>query len=93
MEILVKGFIFSVIAVPILVLVLSVILYFKFPKQRECIGIIVTSLGGVEVFLYVGAIFLNVFRGIFTGVPLSFIGVILVEIATVVVGVITLKNR
>lgn len=91
MEILVKGFIFSVIAVPILVLVLSVILYFKFPKQRDDIGIIVTSVGSVEMFLYVGAIFLNVFRGLFTGVSF-FIGVILVEIVSVLVGVITFKK-
>ena len=91
MEILVKGFIFSVIAVPILVLVLSVILYFKFPKQRDDIGIIVTSVGSVEMFLYVGAIFLNVFRELFTGVSF-FIGVILVEIVSVLVGVITFKK-
>jgi len=52
LEILVRGFIFSVIAVPILVLFLSGILYFKFPKQRENIGVIFTSLGSVELFLY-----------------------------------------
>jgi len=51
-------------------------------------------MGGVGVLLYSGSIYIGSYVETFVSdVPLLLIGLLFVEIATVVVGVITLKNR
>ena len=87
---LVRVFAIATVVVPIFFLVLGLFLYFMYPRQRGIVGIIVASLGGVGVFLFSGAMCIGILK---SNVPLGLVGVLLLEIATLAVGIITYQNR
>lgn len=78
------------VVLPITILVLGLILYFKFPKNRKDIGIVYSSLGIVGVFIYSVSFYIDTLS---YGFPFVLLGVLIVEIATVIVGVYSFKNN
>jgi hypothetical protein len=80
----------SVVAVPIVTLAIGVALYFFLPSQRRLIGIILVTFGVFGSLIYLWVLYI---AAIHSNVKILMIMIFIVEIITLVVGVISLTSN
>jgi hypothetical protein len=90
---LVNLFVFSVYAIPIIIFVLGLIFYFKFPQFRLWIGAGLIVFGLFELIGYLQPIIVGMSRSYSYDIPFYWYIESFFQISTILLGVISLKNR
>ena len=86
-------FAFFVLASPIIVFVLGLLFYFKFPQWRLYVGVGLFVFGWFELINYLQPIFVGMSRDSSYEIPLFWYVVSFFQIATIFLGVFAFKNR
>ena len=84
---LVQIFAWLVVAVPVAILIFGVVFYFSLPSQRQVVGIVLTTFGSFGLALYSFVLYFAVVH--FT-VNIIFVAMFVVELATLILGIISL---
>ena len=93
LDTLVWIFAFFVVATPILIFVLGLLFYFKFPQWRLYLGVGLFVFGWFELINYLQSIFVGMSRDRSYEIPLFWYVVSFFQIATICLGVFAFKNR
>lgn len=87
LDTLVQIYAWLVVAVPVAILIFGVVFYFSLPSQRKVVGIVLTAFGSFGLALYSFVLYIAV---VHVNVHIIFVAMFAVEIATLILGVISL---
>ena len=93
---LVQGFAWSIIIIPIAVLIVGLLASYFMPRYRKAAGITLITLGALGTILFALILFVGFIEGLnrsLTSETYLFTGLLVIELATVLVGALSLTHK